>query len=76
MMPSMKRKNRKIQVRTVKPTVQTGFRFDADLVARLRQLADAQNRTLSNLVETLLKQSIGMAEPPEPLRAKTLDQAA
>ena len=52
------------------------FRLDVELVERLKQIAQEQNRSVSNVAEMLLMQAIGMAEPPAPLRAKTLDQAA
>jgi len=34
------------------------FRFDADLLAKARHLAQRDNRTLTNFIETILKQSL------------------
>jgi len=34
------------------------FRFDVDVLARARRLAQGENRTLTNFIETILKQSL------------------
>ena len=34
------------------------FRFDADLLAKARDSAQRENRTLTNFVETVLKQAV------------------
>ena len=34
------------------------FRFDADVLAHARRLADRENRTLTNFIETILKQAL------------------
>lgn len=34
------------------------FRFDADVLAKARHLAQRDNRTLTNFIETILKQSL------------------
>ena len=39
------------------------FRLDAELLERARRTAQAENRTLTNFVETVLKRSF---EPHEP----------
>jgi len=42
------------------------FRFDPDLLDRVRQTAQAENRTLTNFVETVLKRSVDSADPSDP----------
>lgn len=43
------------------------FRFDEDMVDRLKVHAKAENRTLSNLVETILLNYLrDQAQTPEP----------
>jgi hypothetical protein len=37
------------------------FRFDADLLAKARQSAQRENRTLTNFVETVLKEAVDEA---------------
>ena len=34
------------------------FRFDADVLANAKRLADRENRTLTNFIETVLKQAL------------------
>jgi hypothetical protein len=34
------------------------FRFDADVLSLARQLAQQENRTLTNFIETILKQAL------------------
>lgn len=34
------------------------FRLDSDTLRRVEKLADAQNRTVNNMVETILKQTV------------------
>ena len=34
------------------------FRFDPDLLAKAKKAADRQNRSLTNYVETVLKQAV------------------
>lgn len=38
------------------------FRFDPEMVLRLQERAVAENRSLSNLVETILKQYLAKKE--------------
>lgn len=38
------------------------FRFDPEMVARLQLRAEEENRSLSNLVETILKQYLSKLE--------------
>jgi predicted transcriptional regulator len=38
------------------------FRFDADVLAKARQLAQRDNRTLTNFIETILKQALDSRE--------------
>jgi len=48
------------------------FRFDLELLARARRAAEAENRTLTNFVETTLKRSLDaqpFARPPTELSA-------
>ena len=40
------------------------FRFDPEMVARLQLRAEEENRSLSNLVETILKQYLAKLEFP------------
>ena len=42
------------------------FRFDPDLLERVRETARAENRTLTNFVETVLKRSVDPAYPRDP----------
>jgi predicted transcriptional regulator len=44
------------------------FRLDAELLERVRKMAQAENRTLTNFVETVLKRSF---EPVEVRPAPT-----
>jgi predicted transcriptional regulator len=44
------------------------FRLDADLLEQVRKMAQAENRTLTNFVETVLKRSF---EPREARSAPT-----
>jgi len=46
------------------------FRLDAELLERVRRMAQAENRTLTNFVETVLKRSF---EPGE-MRSATPPQ--
>lgn len=47
------------------------FRFDADVLARARQLACRENRSLTNFIETILKQAVeGEARDDFPARAR------
>ena len=41
---------------------QTAFRLDKNLLGQLRQRAKKENRSLNNLVETILKQSVQPAK--------------
>ena len=41
------------------------FRFDEDMVSKLRVYAEAENRKLSNLVETILLQYLAQREKEE-----------
>ena len=41
------------------------FRFDEDMVDRLRTYAEAENRTLSNMVETILLQYLSKRDSEE-----------
>ncbi len=38
------------------------FRFDADLLIKARQLAQVENRTLTNFIETILKKTLNISE--------------
>ena len=51
------------------------FRFDAELLAKARHSAQRENRTLTNFVETVLKQAVdeaaaggGRTSAPAPAR--------
>jgi hypothetical protein len=47
------------------------FRFDADVLANARQLASLENRTLTNFIETVLKQALdGKARADLPIKAR------
>jgi len=47
------------------------FRFDTDVLARARQLAQRDNRTLTNFIETILKQALDRSErDDDPLKAR------
>ena len=35
------------------------IRLDEDLIDRLKEVAEQENRTMSNLIETILKQHLG-----------------
>ena len=45
------------------------FRLDAELLERVRKMAQAENRTVTNFVETVLKRSF---EPGEARSAPTV----
>ena len=34
------------------------FRFDVDMLAKARRVAELENRTLANFIETILKQAV------------------
>jgi hypothetical protein len=47
------------------------FRFDADVLAHARRLADRENRTLTNFIETILKQALdGKARDDLPIEPR------
>jgi len=46
------------------------FRFDADVLADARRLADRENRTLTNFIETILKQALDGKTRNDLLKAK------
>ena len=41
------------------------FRFDEDVLARAKQLAQRDNRTLTNLIETILRRALDGQERDE-----------
>lgn len=41
------------------------FTIDEELMRRIRQLAEAENRNLSNMVETLLTEAMEARQPSE-----------
>ena len=41
------------------------FRFDTDLLAKAKNTAQRENRTLTNFVETVLKQAVETPPPRE-----------
>ncbi|THD83256.1 MAG: hypothetical protein E7812_00210 [Phenylobacterium sp.] len=49
------------------------FRFDPELLKRIRSAAEAENRTLTNFVETTLKRALLLDEaaggPPAPIHS-------
>jgi hypothetical protein len=42
------------------------FRFDPDLLEKMRLRAEAENRTLTNFVETVLKRAVEPASSSRP----------
>ena len=55
-------------MQTVNTKVQTAFRFDKDLISRLKIKAKKENRSLNNYVETILKDVV-YDEPNETTKA-------
>jgi hypothetical protein len=50
----------KTEVMTTKAKIkQTAFRFDEELLALVKEKADAQKRTLNNYIEVLLLKDVG-----------------
>lgn len=50
----------KTEVMTTKSKIkQTAFRFDEELLALVKEKADAQKRTLNNYIEVLLLKDVG-----------------
>ena len=43
------------------------FRFHADVLAKARQLAERENRTLTNFIETILMQALKAREKDDSL---------
>jgi predicted DNA-binding protein len=39
-----------------------GMRLDEEVIEKLKELAEKENRTVSNLVETIIKKHIGMVK--------------
>jgi predicted HicB family RNase H-like nuclease len=46
------------------------FRLDAELLERVRRMAQAENRTLTNFVETVLKRSFEHGDLAPPLTTR------
>ncbi|MDM8152868.1 toxin-antitoxin system protein [Bacteroides gallinaceum] len=53
----------------VKPRKSTAFRLDNDLLERLKAEAKRENRSLNNLVETILMDAVYYKPNPETLEA-------
>jgi predicted HicB family RNase H-like nuclease len=47
------------------------FRIDPDLLERARQAAEAENRTLTNFIETVLRARVETADRPHENRSFT-----
>jgi hypothetical protein len=42
------------------------FRFDTEMLAKARRVAQLENRTLTNLIETIVKQAINGRDGDDP----------
>ena len=57
-----KKAKRKRKIKTVENTTQISFRLDKDVYFQLVELAEKDNRTMSNLLESILKKQLKMID--------------